>query len=127
MSQEERIKVLLRVRPMMQPFQNSTYSRCVKISLCDLHLLTERNRSCSANSFLCHSYYRYRHMLLAVEKKQESETFWLLVPGVSCAREKNMAELYGFPEFIPIRRNNNSSHAFGYWRTKVEQLFQPSN
>lgn len=113
---------LLQKRPMMQPFLQCEYERCVRISLSDLHLLQGVANIGPGNSFLCHSYYRYRHLLLArkrlapqnAEAETDGQEFWLLAPGIGNSREQQMSALYGFTAFRSIH-GRGCRGGYGYW------------
>lgn len=116
------VEELFRNRPMMQPFLQCEFERCIRISLSDLHLLQGVANIGPGNSFLCHSYYRYRHLLLAKraaaaaqgEEASEERELWLLAPGIGNSRERQMSALYGFTAFRSIH-GNRCSGGYGYW------------
>lgn len=116
------VEELFRKRPMMQPFLQCEFERCIRISLSDLHLLQGVANIGQGNSFLCHSYYRYRHLLLAKravvpaqgEEASGERELWLLAPGIGNSRERQMSALYGFTAFRSIH-GNRCSGGYGYW------------
>lgn len=116
------VEELFRKRPMMQPFLQCEFERCIRISLSDLHLLQGVANIGQGNSFLCHSYYRYRHLLLAKravvpaqgEDASGERELWLLAPGIGNSRERQMSALYGFTAFRSIH-GNRCSGGYGYW------------
>lgn len=76
------------------------------------------------NSFLLHGYNNYHHLILT----EDSEGFWLGVPGIFHEKEAKAAEAFGFPRFLAIEEDefgaNDSSEQFGYWCRKVRRGIQ---
>ncbi len=120
----ERLQQLMRQRPTMNPFVRSPFDVCARISLCDVHLLFRELQRASGNSFLCHSYYRYRHLLLAMKRgdnEKEPTRFYVLAPGIGNGRDRRMGELYGFREFYGIRGGTVDHRAFGYYAMELPE------
>lgn len=107
----------------------------------DLIVLTQRYHSLISNSFVLHSYYNYRQLLLfRFEKKPLPENevqaavlestgavYYLGVPGVYYDREKRIAQMFGFEGFdIGEARMCEESKreiyegCFGYYMKQVE-------
>lgn len=107
----------------------------------DLVVLTQRYHSLISNSFVLHSYYNYRQLLLfRFDEKQTSEnevraadlestktTYYLGVPGIYYEREKRIALMFGFEGFdIGEARMCEESKreiyegCFGYYMKQVE-------
>lgn len=53
------------------------------------------------NSFLLHGYFNYRHLLI----RKEGDRFLVGVPGNYYYREEMVAAMFGFPNFVPAKRN----------------------
>lgn len=117
----EKATELMKRRPAMNPFVHSPFARCARISLCDVHLLYRDTDRCAGNSFLCHGYYRYRHLLLAAtcETKEKPATFYLLVPGMNSALEQRTGEMHGFHRFYGLRRSAWENQSFGYYAMEL--------
>ncbi len=117
----EKATELMKRRPAMNPFVHSPFARCARISLCDVHLLYRDMDRCIGNSFLCHGYYRYRHLLLAktCETKEKPATFYLLVPGMNSALEQRTGEMHGFHRFYSLRRSAWENQSFGYYAMEL--------
>ena len=117
-----------------RPFAEDTGMQCVKIKPADLSHLARGSRILSGNSFLLHGYYRYNHLLLIrIEPEiyqsriaadggmlQNGPKYLLGIPGYCQSSERNMAELFGFREFLPASAYPGASEGFGYWCTQVE-------
>ncbi len=107
----------------------------------DLVILTQRYHSLISNSFVLHSYYNYRQLLLfRFEKRQlassrlqaagtgePSVEYYLGVPGVYYDREKRIAQMFGFEGFdIGEARMREEEKreiyegCFGYYMKQVE-------
>lgn len=107
----------------------------------DLVILTQRYHSLLSNSFVLHSYYNYRQLLLfrfekkplpetevqAADLENTEATYYLGVPGVYSDREKRIAQMFGFEGFdIGEARMCEESKreiyngCFGYYMKQVE-------
>lgn len=79
---------------------------CVRIHPKDIGKLDMRNWKLGVNSFLTHGYYTYQYLLLGKMRFDNgSERAILGVPGVYSNREKYLANMFGFEQFIPIKKN----------------------
>lgn len=66
------------------------------------------------NSFLLHGYYNYGHVVI----DESGEGARLGVPGNYYKREQMVAEMFGFPDFVPARENERIVNGtFGYYFT----------
>lgn len=107
----------------------------------DLVVLTQRYHSLISNSFVLHSYYNYRQLLLfRFERKQLADSriqaansdgsdveYYLGVAGVYYEREKRIAQMFGFEGFdIGEARMRGEEKreiyegCFGYYMKQVE-------
>ncbi len=107
----------------------------------DLVVLTQRYHSLISNSFVLHSYYNYRQLLLfrfeerqmpereirAADKETPAAEYYLGVPGVYFEREKRISQMFGFEGFDigearmcePGKREIYEG-CFGYYMKRVE-------
>jgi len=107
--------------PKMFVFDDDEYEESIRIDLGVLTRLYEkewfikdrRREKLVKNSFILHGFYRYRHLLMV--KRREDGKYLLLVPGVYNAKEKGLAEMFGFGEFKCIKRSEPCVGGFGYW------------
>ena len=106
--------------PVVWPFTNPWAECCVKLELEDIGLLPVRLWNLTANSFLMHSYYGYRHLVLARSRDGGRYRYELLVPGIYNDRERELAELFGFRNFHCAKSRPVSTGEFGYWSMEVE-------
>lgn len=107
----------------------------------DLVVLTQRYHSLISNSFVLHSYYNYRQLLLFRFEEPQLENgrlkaaneggsfveYYLGVPGVYYEREKKIAQMFGFEGFdIGEARMREEEKreiyegCFGYYMKQVE-------
>ena len=107
----------------------------------DLVVLTQRYHSLISNSFVLHSYYNYRQLLLfrfeerqltnsklkAADAGETSVEYYLGVPGIYYEREKRIAQMFGFEGFdIGEARMREEEKreiyegCFGYYMKQVE-------
>ena len=127
-------EVLSRRYGKCRPFAEDRGIQCIQVKPADLSRLARAYRSLSGNSFLLHGYYRYNHLLLiqldaAVYEQRfaagsgsaDFRPHYLLgVPGYYQSAEKNMAEMFGFPDFLPAPARVGTGEGFGYWCTEVQ-------
>jgi hypothetical protein len=98
--------------------ENTGYMECVKISPNDIGLMDMSNWHLGINSFLTHGYYNYKYLLLgrvAFDRRTGDVAYMLGVPGVYTAKEKYLANMFGFDRFVPVKRNTYKTGSFGYW------------
>ncbi len=84
----------------------------LKIKPRDIGRLPRENWVYGNNSFLLHGYYRHHHLILACYKGAVPHQYYLGVPGTSRDRERVMASMFGFTNFLPAGKD-------GYWYTPI--------
>ena len=97
---------------------SSSSIQAVKISLPDLHILEDNKneRNISKNPFLLQSYEHYGYLLFGRIQFPGKEPFWILgVPGTYHNREKYLADMYGFTDYIPEKIRQFQTGGRGYW------------
>jgi len=105
--------------PVIWPFAEPWAERCVKLELEDIGLLPAEHWQLTTNSFLMHSYYGYRHLVLARVRDGARYRYELLVPGIYNEREKEIAGLFGFNEFRNTKSRPIAVGEYGYWSMPV--------
>jgi len=105
--------------PVIWPFAEPWAERCVKLELEDIGLLPAEHWQLTTNSFLMHSYYGYRHLVLARVRDGARYRYELLVPGIYNEREKEIAGLFGFDEFHNTKSRPIAVGEYGYWSMPV--------
>jgi len=116
----------MRMNPAYTPCHGSSVDYSVRILPEDLQCLPKESRGYTENSYLLHGYYRYRHVLLGRRIRKEKEEYVLMVPGVYSRREVSVAKLFGFPEFLPVKKTKpetgsaaSGRELFGYFCGKI--------
>jgi len=105
--------------PVIWPFAEPWAERCVKLELEDIGLLPAEHWQLTMNSFLMHSYYGYRHLVLARVRDGACYRYELLVPGIYNEREKEIAGLFGFDKFHNTKSRPIAVGEYGYWSMPV--------
>ena len=96
-----------------QPVQDEKIEDAIRIQPSDLKILWQKGLRQGSNSFLMHGYYQHQHLMIG---KNKEGVYVLGVPGFY--GEKNMAEMFGFPEFRRAKAEQTSEikeQTFGYW------------
>lgn len=108
------------------PCRGGRVDYSVRITPEDLHCLPEEGKRYVENSYLLHGYYRYRHVLLGRRTGKEKEEYVLMVPGIYSVKETELAMLFGFSEFLPVKKTNpetggaaSGKALFGYFCGKI--------
>lgn len=105
--------------PHIFPFEDDELTDCVRIEPQDIGRLPMEDWVLANNSFLLHSYYSYRHLLLARKTVKDGTEYVLCAPGICQNREEFMASMFGFCDFKPVRRVKDKKGEFGYWYMPV--------
>lgn len=105
--------------PSMCPFEDDEMTDCVRIEPQDIGRLPMESWILANNSFLLHSYYSYRHLLLARRNCDSGYEYVLCVPGICQSREQFMAAMFGFSDFKPVKKVEDNTGEFGYWYMPV--------
>ena len=96
-----------------QPVQDEKIEDAIRIQPSDLKILWQKGLRQGSNSFLMHGYYQHQHLMIG---KGKEGGYILGIPGFYGA--KNMAEMFGFPEFRRAKTERTSEikeQTFGYW------------
>lgn len=96
-----------------QPVQDEKIEDAIRIQPSDLKILWQKGLRQGSNSFLMHVYYQHQHLMIG---KSKEGGYILGIPGFY--GEKNMAEMFGFPEFRRAKAERTSEikeQSFGYW------------
>lgn len=117
--EENLLPVIFSQFPRMQPFEDDEMTDCVRIEPQDIGRLPMESWVLANNSFLLHSYYSYRHLMLARRNCEHGYEYVLCVPGICQNREQFMAALFGFSDFKPVKNAEDTKGEFGYWYMPV--------
>ncbi|MBQ4523051.1 MAG: hypothetical protein IJA10_08895 [Lachnospiraceae bacterium] len=103
-------------------FGNDSFLKCVKIMPKDIGLLNSDDWYLGKNSFLLHGYFAYQYLMLGYIRFQDGGKQAVLgVPGVYNNKDKYLAELFGFTNFIQAKQQEIKTGTFGYWITSVHE------
>jgi hypothetical protein len=115
------IPFLLENRDHLPDFGNHTITRCVKIQPEDIGLLKRSNWEYGNNSFVMHGFYNYHYLLLGCMQYQDGSSQYVLgIPGIFSNRDKYLAQIFNFYEFVPVRACAYKTGEFGYWIGKLK-------
>ena len=122
MQQELRgIPYLMKYRGKLPDFSNHEIIHCVKIMPDDIGYMNRRNWEYGNNSFVMHGYYNYHYLLLGLMQFQDGKRQHVLgVPGIFSNKDKYLANIFRFTEFVPVRNCPYRTGEFGYWIAKLE-------
>jgi len=120
------LEKLLLLNPPYGPCRRFDVEYSVRITPEELSGFPKEGKRFTENSFVLHAYYRYRHVLLGRRRRKTVEDYVLLVPGTYNEKEARLAELFGFPEFLPVAQTKpeaddaaSGKELFGYFCGKI--------
>ena len=115
-SWEENWNLLLLSHPVIQPFADEQI-QCIRAELKDLRLLPPSNWHLCNNSFLLHSFFMYRHLIIGRFPSGKGMKWFVGVPGIRYRQEHVLAAIFGFSDFLPEKASADADAPFGYWYT----------
>lgn len=111
---------LSKTYPKIQAFECQYGCEILVIKPQDIGLLPREIWIYGNNSFLLHGYYNYRYLILArLENPHGTPRHLLGVPGHYYSNEKYMASMFGFPNFVLSKKQQEQDGRFGYWYTDI--------
>lgn len=106
--------------PKLPMYGATELFQCVRIHPKDIGKLDMRNWKLGVNSFLTHGYYTYQYLLLGKMRFDDGSARPIIgVPGVFSNREKYLANMFGFEQFIPVKKVGVKTGEFGYWIVEI--------
>lgn len=94
--------------------------RAVRIGLQDISRLSSREWPLAENAFLKQAYGAQQHLLLGTIDMPSGDIIWILgVPGMYNNREKYLATIFGFTEYIPMEAREFKTGGKGYWIRQI--------
>ncbi|MGN0154509.1 MAG: DUF6128 domain-containing protein [Lachnospiraceae bacterium] len=118
--QEDAFEKMLEEYPKLPMYGATELFDCVRIHPKDIGKLDMRNWKLGVNSFLTHGFYTYQYLLLGKMRFGDgSERPIIGVPGVYSNREKYLANMFGFEQFIPVKKTGIKTGEFGYWIVEI--------
>lgn len=123
MEQKENIDAfekMIKEYPKLPMYGATELFDCIRIHPKDIGKLDMRNWKLGVNSFLTHGFYTYQYLLLGKMRFDNgSERPIIGVPGVYSNREKYLANMFGFEQFIPVKKTGVKTGEFGYWIVEI--------
>ena len=114
--QEDMFSQMLETYPKLSLYGATELFQCVRIHPRDIGKLDMRNWKLGVNSFLTHGYYTYQYLLLGKMRLSNGEERNVIgVPGIYSNREKYLANMFGFEQFIAVQQTGSKTGEFGYW------------
>ncbi len=110
-AQPDKWEVIKKKYPILYPFKGQ--GPYVSIKPVDLQLLNPKYHSLNQNSYLMHSFYQYRHMILGEYMQEKGTFFYVGVPGEFVKKEQTSAAMFGFEGY-------EHSGDLGYYLYRVE-------
>ena len=104
---------ILESYPKMCPFFENQVLNSVRIEPKDIGTFPMEYWHLASNSFLLHGYYCYRHLLFIKRQGEKGIVYAIGIPGNNIAREKFMANMFGFTDFMSVKEKEKAG--FGYW------------
>lgn len=111
---------ILEEYPKLPVYGATELFQCVRIHPKDIGKLDMRNWKLGVNSFLTHGYYTYQYLLLGKMRFTDGLEHPIIgVPGVYSNREKYLANMFGFEQFVPVKKTGIKTGEFGYWVVEI--------
>ena len=125
---EDAFKKMLAEYPKLPMYGATELFECVRIHPRDIGKLDVGNWKLGVNSFLTHGFYTYQYLMLGKMQFSDGEKHPVLgVPGIYSNREKYMANMFGFEQFIPVKKNGVMTGEFGYWIIPLNEGYTKGN
>ena len=119
LSAEMQYELLLQQFPAYRPIEGTALLQSVRLEPAQIRHFPKEARKLADNSFLLHSFYQYKHLVLAKKQTGGETEYLLMVPGVFHYRDIYLAGTFGFSSFLPMReecrRRQKKQGEFGYW------------
>lgn len=118
--QADAFEEMIKKYPKLPMYGVTELFDCVRIHPRDIGKLDMRNWKLGVNSFLTHSFYTYQYLLLGKLRFEDGTYQCILgIPGVYSNRERYLANMFGFDQFIPIKQTGMKTGEFGYWIVEI--------
>lgn len=118
--EEDAFEQMLEEYPKLSIYGSTELFQCVRMIPKDIGKLDIRNWKLGVNSFLVHGYYTYQYLLLGKMRFEDGSEHPIIgVPGVYSNREKYLANMFGFEQFVPVKNTGIKTGTFGYWIVEI--------
>lgn len=117
---EDAFEKMINEYPKLPMYGVTELFDCVRIHPRDIGKLDMRNWKLGVNSFLTHGFYTYQYLLLGKMRFDIGEDKQIIgVPGIYSNREKYLANMFGFEQFVPVKKTGIKTGQFGYWIVEI--------
>ncbi len=125
---EDAFDKMLAEYPKLPMYGATELFECVRIHPRDIGKLDVGNWKLGVNSFLTHGFYTYQYLMLGKMQFSDGKKHPVLgVPGIYSNREKYMANMFGFEQFVPVKKNGVKTGEFGYWIIPLNEGYTKGN
>ena len=112
---------ILSLYPEIPFYSSESVIQAVEIHMEDIPKLPSSEWKLADNAFLKQAYEAAGHLLLGRVFMPNERTVWLLgVPGIYENREKYLAGIFGFSDYIPLEEKEYKTGGRGYWIRQIE-------
>lgn len=97
--------------------------QAARIQLDDISRLSHRDWKLADNAFLKQAYEMENHLMVGKIRMQNEKMVWILgVPGRYDNREKYLAGVFGFNDYIPQEQTEFKTGGRGYWIRQISPV-----
>lgn len=97
--------------------------QAARIQLDDISRLSHRDWKLADNAFLKQAYEMENHLMVGKIRMQNEKVVWILgVPGRYDNREKYLAGVFGFNDYIPQEQTEFKTGGRGYWIRQISPV-----
>jgi len=114
---------LLSQYPQIELYHPEEAIQAVRIQIENISMLSMKDWKVADNAFLKQAYEMEPHLLLGKVRMPNEREIWVLgVPGVYDNREKYLAGIFGFTDYIPVENREFKTGGSGYWIRQIEDV-----
>jgi hypothetical protein len=107
---------MMKEHPKVEFQWDSGFVEAVKIEPKDIGQCSMKDWRYAGNGFLLQGYESHGYLILGKISMDEERPFWVLgVPGIYNNREKYLAQIFGFYDYIPVKQGELKTGGFGFW------------
>jgi len=119
----ENKETLLSNFPQIDLYHPEEAIYAVRIQIEDISILSMKDWKLADNPFLKQAYETESHLLLGIIRMPNETELWVLgVPGIYDNREKYLAGIFGFTDYIPVENSEFKTGGKGYWIRQIEDV-----
>lgn len=112
---------MLRDYPSVPIQWNQDVIQTAEIHIDDISRFPVQYWKTAQNAFLRQAYEIYKYLMLGRIEMQNGKKLWVLgVPGIYHNREKYLAQIFGFYDYIPVEEGKIKTGGKGFWLMTME-------